>query len=162
MATLVAGIGDLVASKSQSDELKTFALGSCVAVIVRDPTSFITGLLHIALPDNAVNLDKAALTPAYFANTGIPLLFNKMKELGLNRMGNHLMIKLAGGANISDENNVFNIGKRNILAVKKILWQMGMGPVAEDLGGNISRTVTVNVNTGKIVVTSSKREPLEL
>ncbi len=36
-------------------------------------------------------------------------------------------------ANVADPNNTFNIGKRNVLAAKKILWQFGLGTVAEDV-----------------------------
>ena len=63
---------------------------------------------------------------------------------------------------IMDDNNTFDIGKRNILAIKKILWQKGMGPLAEDVGGNFSRTVRLYVKNGKAVVTSHGKEDLVL
>ena len=50
--------------------------------------------------------------------------------------------------------NTFDIGRRNVLAVKKQLWQMGTGPVAEDIEGHISRTVTVDVSSGTIELSS--------
>ena len=53
-----------------------------------------------------------------------------------------------------DPNNTFNIGGRNIFAVKKHLWRYKLGPVAEDVGDSISRTMTVDVDTGKIIITS--------
>ena len=48
-----------------------------------------------------------------------------------------------------DENGVFNIGKRNYLAVRKILWKAGVLVSAEDIGGNLSRTVRLEVSSGK-------------
>ena len=53
-----------------------------------------------------------------------------------------------------DSNDTFQIGKRNALAIKKILWANGMGAVAEDLGGNFSRTVTVSVSAGQVTLSS--------
>jgi chemotaxis protein CheD len=49
------------------------------------------------------------------------------------------------------------IGKRNILAVKKILWGYGLAPLAEDVGGSISRTVSVSVKTGEVTLSSPAR-----
>ena len=56
-----------------------------------------------------------------------------------------------------DPKGTFNIGKRNILAIKKILWTRGMGAVAEDVGGSISRTVAVEVDSGKVMLSSAAR-----
>ena len=44
---------------------------------------------------------------------------------------------------------VFNIGKRNYLALRKILWKAGVLVQAEDVGGNVSRTVRLEVGTGR-------------
>ncbi|MEA3363390.1 MAG: chemotaxis protein CheD, partial [Thermodesulfobacteriota bacterium] len=62
--------------------------------------------------------------------------------------------KLCGGANVMDTNDTFQIGKRNALAIKKILWSYGMGAVAEDLGKNYSRTVSISVSAGQITLSS--------
>lgn len=64
------------------------------------------------------------------------------------------MVKLAGGANVMGTNDTFKIGKRNLLTTKKILWKYGLAPLAEDTGGNISRTVSVSVNTGEVSLSS--------
>ena len=73
-----------------------------------------------------------------------------------------MVVKLAGGAKIMDPNDTFNIGKRNVLAAKKVLWGHGMGAVAEDVGGNYSRTVSVSVNTGEILLCSPGRPDWKL
>jgi chemotaxis protein CheD len=62
-------------------------------------------------------------------------------------------VKMTGGANVLRGDNTFDIGKRNVLAIKRILWQKyGTGPVAEDVGGKISRTVTVYAESGEIEI----------
>jgi len=81
----------------------------------------------------------------------------EMAKLGCNPRGQGMIVKLCGGANVMDPNDTFNIGKRNALAVKKLLWRYGMGAVSEDLGGNFSRTVSVFVDTGDVVLSSPGR-----
>tara|TARA_B100000315_G_scaffold224309_1_gene229729 strand:- start:171 stop:539 length:369 start_codon:yes stop_codon:yes gene_type:complete len=118
----------------------------------------MVGMVHVALPESAISLKKAAEHPGYFADTGIPALIDLMGRMGSRRRGKEMVVKLAGGAHIMDSSNTFNIGKRNALAVKETLRANGIGPLAEDLGGQISRTVTVDVDTGNIIISTPGRE----
>ena len=160
MANLIVGVGDLAVSNDPEDIIKTFALGSCVAVIFLHKPSRTVGMVHIALPESRIKPEKVATMPGYFADTGIPAILKAIKEKGCATAipAKDMIIKLAGGAAVMDSNNTFNIGKRNILSIKKILWSLGMGPTAEDLGGTFSRTVTVPVKTGKITLSSPGRK----
>lgn len=146
------GIGEYGVSRNGDDVIKTYALGSCVAVIMYDKIKKIAGLIHIALPDSSVNSDKARNKPGYFVDTGLPLLLKEMKSRDAGR--NHVWMKIVGGSNIMDTESRFNIGKRNVLAIKKYLWKNRLGIIAEDVGGNISRTVIVSVSTGEVIVSS--------
>ena len=152
MKQINVGIGELSVSKDPDVKIKTFGLGSCVAIIVLDPKVRVVGLIHIALPDSSINSEKAEKQPAYFADTGIPYLISEMAKLGSNPKGQGLVVKLVGGAQIMDPNQRFNIGKRNILAIKKILWSHRLAVVAEETGGAISRTVDVAVATGRVTI----------
>lgn len=156
MATTYVGIGEFAASKNPADVIKTMALGSCVAVLLLDPKSRSVGMIHIALPDSSINNKRRDERPGMFADSGIPLLLEEMKKLGYDGH-RKLIVKLAGGASIMDPNNTFNIGKRNLLAVKKILWNYKLGPRNQDVGGTISRTVSVEVKSGKVNVSSPGR-----
>jgi len=140
------------------DIIKTHALGSCVAIIVMDPTTRSVGMVHVALPESKVHPDRAQKLPGYFADTAIPALMELMRQSGAAANVKKLIIKLTGGANVMDKNNTFNIGKRNVLAIRKGLWAQRMGSVAEDVGGSISRTITVNIDDGKVVIASPGRE----
>ena len=60
-----------------------------------------------------------------------------------------------------DDEGRFDIGKRNVLAVKKFLWQNQLGTIAEEVGGSVSRTVSFSVADGKVLV-SSKGKSWEL
>ena len=157
MSNLVLGIGDFGVSKDPGATLKTFALGSCVAVILYYPTLPAAGMIHIARPEMKVNLTRAKEKPGFFADSGLPLLLDAMTRLGCDKKGRGMKIKLVGGASIMDDNELFNIGKRNIIAVKKLLWAKGLGAVAEEVGGNISRTVSITVGNGEVRIFSPAR-----
>jgi len=157
MGQIILGVGDFGASNRPGEEVKTFALGSCVSVVLLDPKTRTVGMVHVALPESSINKAKSTEKPGYFADTGIPALLAAMEKFGCNPKGKGMVVKLCGGANVMDTNDTFQIGKRNALAIKKILWKYGMGAVAEDLGGNFSRTVSVSVDTGEIVLSSPGR-----
>ena len=152
------GIGDLDATKVPGGVIKTLALGSCVAIIFLDPKTRSVGMVHVALPDSSIDPAKGKEKPGYFADTGIPGLISRMNQLGCKGNGRGMIVKLVGGARIMDPNSTFNIGKRNILAIKKTLWSYGMGSVAEDIGGSNSRSVAVDVNEGKVIIFSAGRK----
>ncbi|MGE4291001.1 MAG: chemotaxis protein CheD [Desulfovibrio sp.] len=158
MGVITLGVGDHGASRKPGDVIKTYALGSCVAIILLDPKTRTVGMAHIALPDSSIQPDRAKERPAYFADTGIPILFQAMERQGAAKNGHGMIVKLTGGAKVMDHNEVFNIGKRNVLAIKKILWQYKLGPVAEDVAGSISRTVSLEVDTGRVTIASAGRE----
>lgn len=154
MAKIVIGIGEVAVSSSLDDEIKTFALGSCVALILLDPKSRVCGMAHIALPLSEVDLDKSKKLPCYFADTGIPHLIDLMKKEGAT-IGPSLIIKLAGGANVIGTEDHFKIGIRNVTEIKKILWKLNLPVRAEDVGGNMSRTVSIDLSVGKVNLSSS-------
>ena len=158
MSVVTLGIGEYGLVKQPGDIIKTHALGSCVAIIMLDTASRTVGMVHIALPESKVHPERAKKLPGYFADTAIPALLELMRKSGAATNLKKVVIKLTGGANVMDKNNTFNIGKRNVLAIKKGLWAQRMGAVAEDVGGSISRTVTVNIDDGKVVVTSPARD----
>ena len=161
MATIYVGVGEHAVSNCPEDVIKTMALGSCVGVVVLAPEYKAAGLLHVALPDSSINRKRGEQKPGTFADTGIPLLFKDMHMLGVNGNG-RLIVKLAGGASIMDPNSTFNIGKRNLLAIKKALWKYGLGALAEDIEGTISRTVTIPLDTGKVIISSPGRGEWEI
>lgn len=153
---LDVGIGDMKISNNTDDEIKTYALGSCVAIIIYDNLNKVAGMMHVALPDSNVNKEKAAAKPGYFVDTGLPVLLKEMERKGARPRS--CWIKITGGATILDEKKMFDIGRRNVLAIKKVLWGIGLGVIKEDVGGSESRTVTIDVETGSIHITNAKRK----
>jgi len=161
MASLFVGVGEGKVSRTAGVVVKAMALGSCVGVIVLCPDVHAVGLLHVALPDASINPQKSQTLPGMFADTGIPFILREMMKQGYEGDGK-LIIKLAGGAGIMEPNNIFNFGKRNILAVRKTLSECGLSAVAEDVGDIISRTVSVDVDSGRVTISSPGRGQWEL
>ncbi len=142
------GMADLNVCKPP-DNLTTLGLGSCIGIALYDPSTKVTGLAHIMLPDstqirNNTNVEK-------FADTGIQKLYEDMIKAGANR--SRIVAKIAGGAKmfqIADSN--MNVGERNALASKAKLKQLGIRLLAEDTGLNYGRTVEIYSDTGDYVI----------
>ena len=162
MSTIILGVGDLGVSNTPGDVIKTLALGSCVSVVLLEPRTRSVGMVHVALPESSIDRAKAMATPGYFADTGFFALLDAMKHISCLQNEKSFIVKMVGGAQVLDPHNTFNIGKRNELALKKMLWTLGMGVQAEDVGGHISRSIAVDVDTGRIVITSAGRGSWEL
>jgi chemotaxis protein CheD len=156
MNRIIVQIGDYAVSSDPSEQIITYALGSCIAVILYDPILTIGGMIHYMLPLSTTNPEKAANKPAMFADTGVPLLFHSMYELGCKK--ENLIVKVAGGGQLYDDNGTFEIGKRNITILRRMLWKSNVLVTTEDVGGNKSRTVSLNVDTGRCFVKSLAEE----
>jgi len=160
MSTVVIGIGDCQISKESDGTLVTYALGSCIAVIIHDPVAGVGGLLHFMLPESNLDPAKAEKNPFMFADTGIPVLFRSAYQLGADKK--RLVVTVAGGAQMMDTQGTFNIGKRNCLAMRKILWKAGVLVHAEHLGGDVSRTVRLEISSGKVMLREAGQPEQEL
>jgi chemotaxis protein CheD len=153
MTVLIVGVGALAVSKTKGDLIRTFGLGSCIGLVIVDPQTSITGMLHFVLPESSIHLEKSQSCPAYFADTGVPALIHAMEAFGTRR-SRRWVVKLAGGARVLNASGCENldIGKRNILAAKKVLWKHGLAAIAEDTAKAHSRTLTIQVGTEDLVI----------
>ncbi|MDD2318157.1 MAG: chemotaxis protein CheD [Desulfobacterales bacterium] len=160
MATIVVGISDFKASPNSSDVLITYALGSCIAVVVYDPHARVGGMLHFMLPNASLDAVKARENPCMFADTGIPLLFKACYQLGAEKK--RMIVKIAGGASILNDTDFFRIGQKNITAVRKIFWKNNVLIDSEDTGQNFNRTVSLGIADGRCTVKSAQGMAREL
>ena len=160
MKALVVGISDCQVSAGPDGELVTYALGSCIAVSVWDPQRHIGGLLHYMLPESTMDRNKAESNPCMFADTGIERLFRMATDKGADRR--RLVVRLAGGAQVLDPQGVFNIGKRNYQAARKLLWKYGVLIASEAVGGEVSRTVRLSAEDGRFRVREGNGTEIDL
>ena len=151
-ALLTVGIGGWAVTAQQDATLVTYALGSCVGVMLHCPYHKVAGMLHYMLPLSQTSPERAASQPGMFADTGVPLLFQNMYRYGCRK--EELVVKLAGGARFIDDSDVFDIGQRNLDVLEKIFARAGVRVSAQDVGGNRSRTCRLAVSSGQLVIQS--------
>lgn len=162
MSTILVGIGEIGIARKPGERVKTVALGSCVALVLLESTTRMIGMAHVALPDSKVCSSRRDDRPGYFADLALPALMKAMQSQGCIINNRTTLVKLVGGANVMDPTNLFCIGKRNALALRKLLWMQGMAPVAEELGGEISRTVEADCETGCLRISTPGRPDKEI
>ena len=160
VAARTVGVAACVISGEPGCVLVSDALGSCVAVAVYDPMLKLGGLLHLMLPDSAMDSAKAHKNPFMFADTGVAVMFRKLKARGAKP--HRVVARLAGGAQLVGEYNALEIGSRNHLAARKALLMQGVTIAAEAVGGSCSRTVHLHLGTGRFLVRESGGAEIDL
>lgn len=149
----IVGIGQYMISNQQTDIVKTYALASCIGITMYSPSKKVLGMAHIALPFSSINDGGNQDQPAYFADKAIPLLLTGMvTDYGCTK--NELTVNLYGGAQSIRTTDCFQIGSRNLAAVKAILSANHLTFDASETEGTMSRTVETDVLTGKAIIIS--------
>ena len=91
-----------------------------------------------------------------FADSAIPLLIQQMERLGASR--SRMKAKIAGGATMfTTTSEKFNIGIRNIEAVKRTLMQNRIPIMAEDTGLDYGRTQVFYTDTGVMEIRAAAK-----
>ena len=146
----VVGVADMKVSANANDSLITFALGSCLGITLYDPATHVGALLHIMLPDSSIDPAKALQNPWMFLDTGFSRTLDECLAAGASR--ERLTLKVAGGAcaHGNPDEDYFQIGKRNFVMLRKILWQQGLLIKAHDVGGSVSRTMCLELGSGEV------------
>lgn len=154
----VIGIGDYCISNDPQAVLTTYALSSCVALTAYEPNRLILGMVHIALPDSALAKVQPVSRPAHYVDTAVPFLIGRICAEYVCLRDN-LVIQIYGGASSIRENDSFKIGPRNLQMMEEILRRMNLKPNYADIGGNVARSLEVDVATGIVKV---KYQPLQI
>ncbi len=157
---LIVGVADMKVSNNTKESIITYSLGSCIGLVIYDPAVKVGGILHYMLPESSIDQKKAAAKPYMFADSGIPRLFKAAYQLGAVKQ--RMRIYAAGGAEILDQAGFFNIGKRNYMALKKMFFKNNVIINHQDVGGNINRTVRLEIGTGDIYVKTSGSKEVKL
>lgn len=142
------GIAQMRVGGESPDVLIAPNLGSCLGIAVYDAKSKQGGMIHCLLPLSKSDPEKAKQNPCMYVDTGVALLLEKLMAAGASK--NNLEIYVAGGASINDDNNVFEIGKKNYTVLKKILWKNNLLIKSEDVGASHSRTISLDLASGEV------------
>jgi len=153
---IVVDIADMAIATNKDDILVTYSLGSCLGIAIYDPVAGVGGLMHCMLPLSSVDQEKAKDRPFMFVDTGMIVMLTKLFDAGLAKA--NAVVKVAGGARLLDKNDLFRIGERNYTVFRKFLWKNGLMIKAENVGGDITRTVRLEMSTGRFLIKSNGNE----
>jgi len=121
----------------------------------------VAGLAHIVLPESSSNSN--IKTPGKFADTAVPMLLAEMARLGA--LKSRLIVKLVGGARMIQSlgfDPIFEMGARNLEMTRKALAAEGIRIAATDTGGNLGRSLWLDVNSGKLLTKTTGSTVREL
>jgi chemotaxis protein CheD len=142
--TLDIPMGGLGFSSPEKKTLQTF-VGSCVAICLYDSIAKVAGMAHVMLPKNNTT-EQIPKPEGKFVDVAIKVLLDKLTANGA--MCTRLKAKMAGGASVfqtEGNKNVFNIGTRNVDAIRAILGENKIPIVSEDVGEKGGRWVIFDV-----------------
>jgi len=147
---LNVGMGDIKITDDPEVVLTALGLGSCVGVVLYEPSRRIAAMLHVVLPDSRGRDEKDKRFR--FADRAIPEAIRQLQAKGANPR--KLKAAIAGGAamfNFGTASHI-NIGKDNAAAVREQLRLAHIPIVADDTGGDMSRTLIFELETGEVKV----------
>jgi len=132
--------------------LMTMALGSCLGIVLYDPSARIGSLAHAMHPRR--ELVKNNANRGKFVNTVIPVVIERMLQWGASR--DRIVAKIFGGARMFDVfkgcRGVRQIGDDNILVAREVLGALEIPIVAECVGGTSGRTIVFDLSDGNVLV----------
>ena len=133
------------------ERLVIYGLGSCVALLLHDPSAQISALGHVLLPEPPP--DRPAMSPGRFATTAVPAMVAALRKEGASR--SRLVAKVAGAAEMFQyerRTEGEGIGARNLRATLETLERLGIQVAGRDTGGSYGRTVFVDGATGRMAI----------
>ena len=148
----VVGISEMMVSNRPEDVIITYSLGSCIGLVLYEPRLQIGGIIHCMLPLSKIDPARAIERPCMFTDTGVPQLLGALLDMGAEKK--NLIAKVAGAASLLDNNGSFNIGERNQVVLRKILWKNQILIQAEETGGSKARTLSLQLDTGLTLLRS--------
>lgn len=146
------GISEFVVT-GDGETLKSYGLGSCVAVGLYDDDAEIGGLAHVMLPsgDQSESDDP---NPGKYADTAIRAMLRRMVEQGATYTA--VEAKIVGGGDMFEFDSFGDgVGHRNVEAAREELDKLGVPIVGEDVGGDKGKTVEFEPDTGVLRITTA-------
>jgi chemotaxis protein CheD len=140
--------------------LVTIGLGSCVAIVLHAPASAVGGLAHVLLPN--VNLSVEQQLPGKYASTAVPVMVQRMRELGAE---GEIHARLVGGASMFAPllaPGSMSLGSRNVAAAHAACAANDIPIVGQDVGGAHGRSVYFDVAAGTLHVRSIQQGDVHL
>jgi len=126
--------------------LRTF-VGSCVGLVLHNRHHRAAGLAHVMLPSS----NGRGSPPGKYADTAVAETLRLVREAA-GEPTLSVTAKLVGGAAMFAFQSGLPIGEQNVLAIEKILLDLGIPITGRLCGGRHGRRLTVDVVTGVVTV----------
>jgi chemotaxis protein CheD len=150
--------GEYIAT--DEDVVLSTVLGSCVSVVIYDSTRNMSGINHFMLVEGKGmgNLGDVMLYERY-GTYAMETLLNEFIRSGSDKKS--LQAKVFGGSRIlyRDQENINDIGEKNIIFAMRFLKNEDIPIVASDTGGERPRRLFVYPRTFKVFLKKEKKEP---
>jgi len=146
----VVGTGQFAVSADPDDTLITYGLGGSLGITAYDRVARVGGLVHALTPVTVVHTEESQRWPARFVETGVTRMLDAMYARGARKA--RVEIRAAGGARSPGPDECFAIGRRNVVALKKVLWQHGVLIRTHDVGGTVTRALSLCIEDGRVEV----------
>lgn len=151
---VLVGLAEIRIAKGPAN-FAFIGLGSCIGFCALDPVADIAGAAHIMLPRSCGKVAEGQL--GKFADTAVGELIRLMEEAGAKR--ENITAAYAGGANLTEVEGAsakFDIGSRNIAALRTVLESLHVPVKAADAGGTTGRSLKLCAETGDVTVRTIK------
>lgn len=132
-----------VCVSSKAVILRAIAIGSCIAVVAYDRHRKIGGIAHIMLPGRSPRGNDEDRTK--YAEDAIDILLDAAKKHDTGK--EDLEINIAGAADMLGEGR---ISKEIAGSVLGYLKKLGIEPTGKRIGGTQRRSVSLDIESGKI------------
>ena len=152
IADLTAGAGNII--------LVTIGLGSCVAIALHDRAHRVGALAHVLLPHQALTAHTPTAGKA--ASTAVPAMLSRMRGLGATH---EIEARLVGGASMFAPllaPGAISLGARNVQAARAACAAHDIPIVGEAVGGDVGRSVSFDVSTGRVHVRTVRGDDVYL
>lgn len=146
----IIGLGEYMVSSNVEDSIKTYALASCVGLVVYNSKDKVLGMVHIVLPEKR-DADGLEKKEGFFAEMAVPLIFQKVFGRFPDDKSLY-QVALYGGCSSRRPNDMFNVGERNLARVEEILRKQNIRYDKKNTGGYYSRTIEAYVKDGTVSI----------
>ncbi|MFM7097543.1 MAG: chemotaxis protein CheD [Gemmataceae bacterium] len=148
-------MGEIVLGNGE-DRFSTI-LGSCIAIMMHDPSRKLGAMAHILLPHKRASGDDSI---GKYADVAIPEMLEQLVKKGC--APRKIWAKLAGGAAMFNASSSFLIGEKNLVAVREVLGKIPIPVLATHCGGTKGRRVLFHPGSGKIVIMINGESEMEI
>lgn len=147
--TTVVGLASIATLRSHGTLLCP-GLGSSIAVCAYDSETGIGGVAHLMLPSAPAG--NTSNNPARFVDAGMDHFLEHLRSQGVKLVS--ATFATAGGAQIfaMTDAQLADLGTRNVDAIHAVFKRLGLPLAAEDVGGNLGRSLSFRLETGDVLI----------